>query len=358
MKQITCLLLFAINCFYMAAQTKIEGVYDPAREVFLTEDSTYWISYFTNDLARIHKNGYVGLIDQSGTILCAPKYDKIFLDDGKMIRVALNEKYGVIDRNGKELIKPKYRKLMTTPIQAFIVAEKELYGILDSSDQLIIPYKYDSIEYLFQDLFKVFDKSVESHVTYRPPGRWGVISLQGNQIVPIACDVILKVNEEHGIAQRYVTTLTTPSEKSPDTVGITVSIQQSFAYFNNKGTMSFDTPVQGSSYNAPVGRLYFSDGKIPASFFEYHAKKEFFDRKRTPEWLILNPNTPLQTTNGVILTAGVVVSDGKKFGYKDLTGKLILPYSYEAIDETDLGTLRVTLNGKTFLIDKKGNRIN
>jgi hypothetical protein len=341
----------------MMAQTKIEGTYDPVREFFLTNDTTYWISYFKNNLAKIYKNGYVGLMDTTGKMSCIPKYDKIFDNEGEMIRVALNGKYGVIDRFGKERIKPTYTQLLTTPIGACIVAEKELYGIVDSSGQLLIPCKYDTIVYLFQDIFKVFDKSIEVNASYRPSGRWGVISIQGKQIVPIACDVIIKVNEEYGIAERFVTYLTTPSQKNPVEVGIDVSIERNSAYFNNKGTIMFETGIPGSNIKLLSGISHFSEGKIPASFFTHLTEAAFISRNRTPEWLILYPNTPLQTTIGIVLTAGVVVSDGKKMGYKDLTGKLILPYIYDSIAETYLGTLRVTLKGETFLVDKKGKRI-
>lgn len=104
---ITKYIFFLIITFnFMNAQNKIVGVFNPVSETFETDNKTYWIDFFENEVARIYKDGYVGLIDTTGTILCEPKYDEIFISEKGVYKVSMNNKYGLLSNKGKELISP------------------------------------------------------------------------------------------------------------------------------------------------------------------------------------------------------------------------------------------------------------
>ena len=51
-------------------QKTISGTYNQTKKVFVTNEDDYWIDYFTNGTARIAKDGYMGLMDSTGKIIC------------------------------------------------------------------------------------------------------------------------------------------------------------------------------------------------------------------------------------------------------------------------------------------------
>ena len=112
MKAFVYIILFVnLTLFQVQAQNKIEGFYNNPDKTFRTQNNIYWIDYFHDGIARISRNGYVGLIDSSGLILCEPKYDKIFDFNGNSARVCLNGKFGIIDKKGDELRSPDIYRL-------------------------------------------------------------------------------------------------------------------------------------------------------------------------------------------------------------------------------------------------------
>jgi hypothetical protein len=53
----------------------------------------------------------------------------------------------------------------------------------------------------------------------------------------------------------------------------------------------------------------------------------------------------------------IAVKQNNKWGYIDMTGKVIIPLNYEAVSGFKDSKAEVTLNGETFYIDKKGTRV-
>src|SRR5688572_30318003 len=104
-----CLVLTFMN---LSSQNSIiKGFYDLETRSFETTDSTYWIDQFHNGIARISKDGYIGLIDTSGKIICPLKYDRIYNFYGSVARFGLNGKYGLLSKNGKELLPASLKKI-------------------------------------------------------------------------------------------------------------------------------------------------------------------------------------------------------------------------------------------------------
>lgn len=207
----------------MNAQNKIPGVFNAVSKIFETDDKTYWIDFFENDVARIYKDGYVGLIDSTGTIICKPKYDAIFNLENGTYRVSLNNKYGLMDKNGNEIQKlSKINSDQVTSLQqdkyvedsyktdkydfneklknGFKIVGKEigdslnikalavpqrlpkkkyLKGIVNSNDELIVPIIYNDIINKGTNLFAVLVNE-----------KYGAIDLKNNIVFPIGYDYI------------------------------------------------------------------------------------------------------------------------------------------------------------------------
>ena len=144
-------ILFLIFCFLSVqgtAQTYIMGNYNPEQQTFEAEDSTVWVDWFTNEIAKFSIKGYLGLIDTNGQILCEAKYDKIFDFEGEVARVILNGKYGLINTRGEELVEPCLDLVHEFRYGVAICARNNKYGLLKENGRfltapafrLILPY--------------------------------------------------------------------------------------------------------------------------------------------------------------------------------------------------------------------------
>jgi hypothetical protein len=158
-KKVFFILLIA-NCFQLKAQNKIAGVYNSVSQTFETNNTNYWIDFFKKGSAKIYKDGYVGLMDSTGTILCEPKYDDIYNTDLGIFKVVLNNKYGLIDARGTEI-----RGAFTSKISEFnsgfatyVQLNKyghDAYGIIKSDGTFVTEAKYvllvprEGLGYLF-----------------------------------------------------------------------------------------------------------------------------------------------------------------------------------------------------------------
>jgi len=93
MKQIVSITFIFLFSIQMNAQIKILGEYDHIHKVFQQDSNKYWIDFFQNGIARLSRDGFIGLVDSTGAIICRPKYDKISDFQGEVARVCLNLKF-------------------------------------------------------------------------------------------------------------------------------------------------------------------------------------------------------------------------------------------------------------------------
>jgi hypothetical protein len=145
MRKLLFILFFGLIPLIMAAQTKIKGKYDSKSKLFIADEKEYWIDFFENGVARISKNGYMGLIDSAGNIICEPKYDIIYNFENNVAKTGLNEKYGLINNKGKELAYPQFDEIKAFKENLFIV-ENNGYGILKKDGTMLVDTKYELLE--------------------------------------------------------------------------------------------------------------------------------------------------------------------------------------------------------------------
>lgn len=85
---------------------EIKGNYHAENRSFQTEDTTYRIGRFDNGIALLSNEGYLGLVDTTGKILCTPRYDRIFGFRNGIAIVCRDNLYGMIDAAGTEILAP------------------------------------------------------------------------------------------------------------------------------------------------------------------------------------------------------------------------------------------------------------
>jgi hypothetical protein len=118
---------------------RLEGKYDPRTRVFAARDSVYWVGWPEDGVLRISRDGYVGLMDTAGTILCEPRYDKVFAFDEGLAVVSRDNRYGIIDRGGREILKPSlpYISDFMEEVAWFLDAGLQLWGLLDREGRVV-----------------------------------------------------------------------------------------------------------------------------------------------------------------------------------------------------------------------------
>lgn len=101
-------LLFALTSF---GQKIIPGEFDVEKCRFRPVDSSYFVNWFVGELATFSKNGFFGVIDKKGQVICPAKYDFIYDFDGEVAKVALHGTFGLINKKGQEILPPHYQMI-------------------------------------------------------------------------------------------------------------------------------------------------------------------------------------------------------------------------------------------------------
>lgn len=177
MKLHLCILLFtSLILFQVNAQKRIDGVFKKENCVFETEDRTYWIGYFHEGIAQISKDGYLGLIDSSGLIICEPKYDKIFDFKCNATIVMLNGKYGVINKKGKE-IHPTDIYFLSDFSEGIAIFRGPGMGLINEDGKVIAEGQYRSLS-----------NYKEGMARFQNDLQYGIIDKQGKEKIVLSRD--------------------------------------------------------------------------------------------------------------------------------------------------------------------------
>lgn len=132
-KLIVCFLLILVSRYSQAQSSEISGSYDKIGKFSngvaivhkgglvgaigmdgkeIIKPGYEKISAFGKDgIAYTHKNGLVGLIDKNGKVIVENIYDMIGHFSGDKAVIRKDGLCGVINRKGKIIIEPKYAKL-------------------------------------------------------------------------------------------------------------------------------------------------------------------------------------------------------------------------------------------------------
>ncbi len=299
--RVVLFILLTLSSYIMEAQEKISGTYLPQQNIFVTEDKTYWVEGFQDNVAKISKDGYLGLINTTGKIVVRPKYDKIYPFYNGVAIICLNNKYGIINKKGKEILPPTYGYIndFRSELAWFYDEQSKGWGLLNNKGIQIAPPTTHSIS-KYQGKFYYYDD-------FDNNGGRTLIDQSGKIIFVIPKDEFIKFPN----------------------------------YFNDKFFR---------------GRFYYS---YKTSVIR---EKEFFDERRINRELGIPfdetpPNDILLYFNEGKSIIPKMIGDKLKFGYIDENGKVTIPFEYEDAHIFINNLACVKKEGKWGAIDKAGKTI-
>jgi len=317
-----------------------------------------------------------------------------------------NSGWGVINTKGEVVIPFEYEYLEVLNEDYLIFASNYKLGIMDFSRKVILEPEYVEIKQLQKDLYALVPYNEEDKYRYYEdrdyqkgrlsPGisTWGVLNIKtGKQILDFEHDHIEKVNDSlflslkknFHIVFRQPTGMIHPIDR--------LDLKQNL--FNSEGVLftyelddvrgdflshnSDGIGIELESYKLPNGQVFLlkplEDDKkqwlnvqgqivtdpdvliqLDARFYRSQLKVftdvggEKVGVKNINGQTVLNP----EYDDVRIGFTGIIISKNRKYGFADLTGKILIPIQYQHLEELPSGCLR---NSKS-LIDKTGNPIN
>lgn len=141
------------------------------------------VQAFSERLAAVRLIGKWGVINRQEDIIIQPTYDSIGAFYGGLALVRKEGLYGLVDREGQLVLEVQYDAIQFRK-NHIILETAGLYGLADRRGGIIRTPQYDALVALGDNLFQVTKNSKQ-----------GVISLKGEDVVPVAFNQILRVGE-------------------------------------------------------------------------------------------------------------------------------------------------------------------
>jgi hypothetical protein len=224
--------------------------------------------------------------------------------------------------------------------------ELDKYGVKNLKGDIILPAKYDRI-WITSNKWILLNIGTKGYNfdNNKPPklssaGSWGLADQNGKIIVDPKYDAIDFDNIfKYGVVR--VCSGSTPLSK------------QLINELKDKG-YKFDYPVVGVDWYGGKWGLIDKEGKeVLTPKYEYIGQfhEGFAQVTKGGEFII---------GFGKILVVDILFRHsgyGGKTGFIDITGQETIPCIYDRVENFQNGKARVTLNGRTFYIDKNGNEI-
>lgn len=297
-------------------------------------DDVFWWQ-MKHGFCGVKKNGKCGAINKGGKIIVPCEYDETpyYIDENGLCGVRKNEKEGLYDvKNSKQIVQCKYDMVAYSyfPLgHGYVVIDNEKYGFVDSQGKEVVPCVYSFLTTQFTHApylvavkggTRPSDATPVSEYPQCEPqkGKWGVLNLGGEEVVPFKYDYIDYVKDD-------------------------------VAVICKNGKMKYEAHgksyIQGKEYVR-----YFSTYDTHNKGFYNIQSKKYTD-------LIYDDD------NGkVFIGEGYIGCKDKqnKWGYLDAaTMEVMIPFEYDQISVFANGIAQVKKDGKTsFLTDpRKGTSL-
>ena len=154
-----------------------------------------------------------GFIRKDGRLGIANRYDSLQFYSEGLAAINLIEKWGFIDGNENIIIQPIYEFVSPFTQQLSVVKNNGLYGIINSSGSIVLDIKYDNIELKSNHIifykgdriglanrkgevlrnaqYTSIEEISEGQFLVFKNGNFGVISIEGLDIIPVSYDKII-----------------------------------------------------------------------------------------------------------------------------------------------------------------------
>lgn len=301
------------------------------------------LGFYFEGLATAVKEERYGYVDKLGSVVIPFRFESASDFEGGRAIVQENGLYGVIDRIGNYILKPEFSDIQGLSSGLFLVAKDSLYGYIDKGGVLKIPFQYSDAYPFSKGMAKV-----------EMNGKQAYIDEQGNFIInPCKSTInffndsllVFKENELFGLMRKNCS-IVVPAiyeiigELSSNRA--LVSIEDKVGYIDGTGKIVIEMNYQ-----------YFPNCSKRGTFQSSYAvvmKDEKFGAINEQGKTVLGFS---QTQLGSIksLTA---FSKGTQWGFKDLTGKVLINPVYDYAESFQNGIAIVEIEGKQGVIDSKG----
>lgn len=276
-----------------------------------------YISDFHEGLAFIVKDNKLGVMNKMGNIIVEPTYDSemiyydSYFNDG-IAKVRRNGKYGFIDKDGKEIIPCVYEDAMNLQEGLIAVKKNEKYGYIDKNGQIIIPFIYESANDFSEGMTSV-----------KKNGKYGYINKKGETVIPFTYDYAESFNGNVAIVNNDCIIDKEGKVIKQFKSGMLRDFSEGLAIYENEENDEIRYGFVDESGNLV----------IPRDFYSYRGIYNYFNKGY----------------------AIVYKYEEEKFGVIDKTGKTIIPYSFDFIeDDFSEGLFRVNKDGKIGFYDNHG----
>ena len=306
------------------------------KEVSLQEITEY--NYFITSI-----NGKFGVIDKTGKTIIEPQYDYIQIPNpSKPIFVCLydynveNKEYTskILNENNKEILS-KYKNIQAIPnnntsisnsYQTQILRYKEngKYGLISINGNEITPAIYESIETL---------EYKDGILKIKKDGKYGLIDINGEEVVKpefnsISTDGYYDENSKY--------------DKAGYIVNIRTDEGYRYGYINHKGRQILDTMYTN------IKRITEIKNDNYVYLITYNNGKAGIIKNGQTLLENLYENIEFDSTNNIL-----ILQQNAKQGVYDIEGNMILPIQYENI--TFAGKyLNANKDGKLLVFDTTG----
>lgn len=342
-----------------------------------------------------------GLLSKEGKELLPTNYELIRYNSSDRLIFVKNSdgKEGLYDYNRKPILPEEYNNIdnweSVGKTKTMIINQKGLQGIVDKMGKAVTPLKYSSLTYEEYGSYSYYSVKIGD--------KEGVLNLAGKEIIPVeyeslyagfekGCNFFIatkngKVGWIDKTGKIILPIIYSDGLSCPGKEGITWGkiSDSSFVFINKMGQTVFGKKFQdasffddGIAFVKEKGKYGFINTKggfvIPPSFDRISYLHEFvedgtslyavvkggkcgFMDKSAKQITGFNYDALGEGEYYEIMEGMIAVKQNNKWGFIDTAGKEVIAPIYDSASEFSNGKSQVTLNGETFNIDKKGNKI-
>ena len=272
---------------------------------------------FKNGLAPVKQNGKWFFINRQGQ-LSSKFYDEINELSDETYIVKANDHYGAIDQFGQIILEPKFEQLGDFKNGFAYYQADGKYGFI-SKLGVVHKAEYEWIS----------DFDTNHHAIIKLNNKYGIISADGNVILPAQYNQIIKVNNSIYI----------------------IVINSTYGFFNAEGC--FLSPI-----------IYdFNKGKQPDFYVENNLLKLLRNNEQALMDINGNLLIPFGVYNDISLPSNGLLrvkkqyKTGAKYGYLDEKLNLVIPLKYSQAQNFLDSTAIVNTEDKVLLINHSGKEI-
>ena len=336
------------------------------------------VGKFNEGFAAVQLNNKWGYIDKSGKDVVPFKYDFAYdFHEGSAL-VEIDQKYGFIDKTGKSITQFIYEYQSGNFCEGMSKVKRDgKWGFIDKSGKEVITAKYIAVHDFHEGLAAV-QTTVYSDYYKTYVKAWGFIDIYGREVTELKFNIErygvessvddfkdglakVKINNKFGfinkMGKEVIPVIFSKVGDFHDGLvwvqidGNGTTREPHFKYLDKNGnqTIAKVFAIAGNFYNgiAIVGECKEGYGYCANPYYYIDKNGKVVNKKSELVCIMDNCGGRGPSEH----------DEGCKFGFKDFTGKIIIPFLYDHCPYFYNGIALVSINNKYGYIDETGKKI-